>query len=353
MLEKARDAKTRGFTPLTESRLRRILDRITRTRVLVLGDFCLDIYWFVDSSRSETSLETGLMTNPVCKQRYSLGGAGNVVNNLMDAGCRDVRALGVIGDDPWGREMLRLLRQIGVKTEDLLVQKERWATLAYSKPHIQESGEHRFDFGNFNELSSQTARTLLERCRPGFRKRMRSLVNQQVRQGIHTQTFRDGVVGLIREFPEKIFIVDSRHFSESYSGAFLKINDQEATRLCGTVRAPEAQVVREQALSAAGELFARFGKPVFVTRGRRGIIVMDDRGLCEIPGIQVMGRVDTVGAGDSALAGIGLALAAGSDTVEAAQLGNLIAGVTIRKLNQTGTASPGEILALSRESARA
>jgi rfaE bifunctional protein kinase chain/domain len=351
MLEKARCAKGRDFTRLTESRLQWILDRITRTRILVLGDYCLDIYWFVDSSRSEKSLETGLMTNPVREQRYSLGGAGNVVNNLVAAGCREVRALGVIGDDPWGHEMIRLLQQIRVKTEDVLVQKERWATLAYNKPHIHEMESNRFDFGNFNELSSQTARALLERCRVRIPEADAIIVNQQVRQGIHTQTFRESVVGLIREFPEKIFIVDSRHFSESYSGAFMKINDQEATRLCGTVRASEAEVVREQALLAAGELFARFRKPVFVTRGSRGIIVTDDRGLCEIPGIQVIGRVDTVGAGDSALAGIGLALATGSDTVEAAQLGNFVAGVTIRKLNQTGTASPGEILAISREQA--
>lgn len=348
MLEKARDARTRDFTPLTESRLKRILDRITRTRVLVLGDYCLDIYWFVDSSRSEKSLETGLMTNPVCEQRYSLGGAGNVVNNLVAAGCRNVRALGVIGDDPWGHEMIRLLQQMGVKTEELLVQKERWATLAYNKPHIWEKESNRFDFGNFNELSSQTARTLLERCRARIPEADTVIVNQQVRQGMHTQEFREALVGLIREFPGKIFIVDSRHFSESYSGAFMKINDHEATRLCGTVRAPEAPVPREEALSAAGELFARFGKPVFVTRGSQGMIVMDDRGLCEIPGIQVQGQVDTVGAGDSALAGISLALAAGSDTVEAAQLGSFVAGVTIQKLNQTGTASPGEILAIRR-----
>jgi len=128
---------------------------------------------------------------------------------------------------------------------------------------------------------------------------------------MHTQTFRDDIESLIREFPEKSFIVDSRHFSESYPDAYLKINDQETMRLCGMVRAPEAPVVREPALWAAAGLFARFRKPVFVTRGSGGIIVMDDRDPCEIPGIRVSGRVDTVGAGDSALAGIGLALAAG------------------------------------------
>jgi len=349
----ARNVKIGDCAPLTESRLRRILDGITRTRVLVLGDFCLDIYWFIDPSRSEKSLETGRMTNPVSRQRYSPGGAGNVVNNLVAAGCRDVRALGVIGDDPWGREMTRQLEHIGVKTEDLLVQKERWATLAYGKPHIGKQERQRFDFGNFNRLSSLTAETLLGRLRARVPEADAVIINQQVRQGIHTRGFRQGLVRLMREFPKTIFIADSRHFSESFVTALLKINDHEAARLCGTVRAAGAPVLRAEVHSAARELFARTGKPVFVTRGSRGIVVMDDRGLCEIPGIRIRGRTDTVGAGDSALAGIGLALAAGSDTVEAAQLGSLVAGVTIRKLNQTGTASPREILALVRESAPA
>ncbi|NWG12686.1 MAG: carbohydrate kinase, partial [Acidobacteria bacterium] len=344
-------SKLMEFMPMTEARLRDILESITRTRVLVLGDYCLDIYWFVDSSRSERSLETGLMTNPVREQRYSLGGAGNVVNNVADAGCRNVRALGVIGDDPWGDAMIRLLRALGVETEDMLIQRQGWATLAYNKPHIEKRESNRFDFGNFNELSPDTARELLARCRAHIPEADVVIVNQQVRQGIHTPQFREGLAAVMREFPDRIFIVDSRHFSESYCGAYMKINDHEAARLCGTVRSPEELVLREEALAAAGELFARFGKPVFVTRGSRGLVVVDYRGLSEIPGIQVLGQVDTVGAGDSALAGISLALAAGCDTVEAAQLGNFLAGVTIQKLNQTGTASQEEILAIGREQA--
>lgn len=351
MLETEIPGGLREFAPLTEDRLRQILVRIAATRVWVLGDYCLDIYWFVDSSRSEKSLETGLPTRPVRQQRYALGGAGNVVNNLVAAGCRNVRALGVVGDDPWGREMIRLLGQIEANTDDMLVQRDGWATLAYNKPHIEKQESSRFDFGNFNELSSATARTLLARCRARAGDADLVIVNQQVRQGIHTDEFRAGLLALIRDLPEKTFVVDSRHFSECYAGCVMKINDHEAARLCGTVRAPAELVLREEALSSAKALYARFKKPVFVTRGSRGLVVVDETGGCEIPGIQVLGQVDTVGAGDSALAGISLALGAGCAPVEAAQFGNFVAGVTIQKLNQTGTACPEEILTIGREQA--
>ncbi len=68
-----------------------------------------------------------------------------------------------------------------------------------------------------------------------------------------------------------------------------------------------------------------------------------------MPGLQMLGRIDTVGAGDSALAGIAAALAAGRSALEAAELGNFAAGVTVQKLFTTGTASPEEVLAIGSD----
>jgi rfaE bifunctional protein kinase chain/domain len=312
----------------------------------VIGDYCLDIYWFADLSRSEESLETGLMTRPVREQRCSLGGAGNVVSNLVALGCRAVSALGVLGDDPWGREMLRLLQAQGARTDGLLVQRENWATLAYNKPYLAKAETHRFDFGNFNVLSDAVARDLLGRLRALIPQVDGVVVNQQVRQGIHSPALRQGLVALMAEFPERTFVVDSRHYSESYTGAVMKINDHEAARLCGVVRGRGERVLREEALNAADQLFGRLRQPVVVTRGSRGLVVRDAGGLWEIPGLQVLGPMDPVGAGDSVLAGLSLGLAVGCPPAVAAQLGNLAAGVTVQKLDQTGTASPEEIRAI-------
>lgn len=339
------------FQPLPVSELDSILQRLPETRIAVLGDYCLDIYWFVDEARSEKSLETGLMTRPVRTQRYSLGGAGNVVNNLIALGCGNVSSLGVVGDDPWGREMTRLLNELGVDTSDMLVQGDDWATLAYNKPHIDLEESNRFDFGNFNQLALETAALLLARLEVALQTVDVVIINQQVREGIHSTGFRHGLVGLMSRFPGQIFISDSRHFSKEYEGSYLKINDHEATLLCGKEYPPEELVSREDVLAAVHTLYGRFAQPVMVTRGARGVAVADAAGVHEIPGIQAIGEIDTVGAGDSALAGISLGLAAGCAPSVAAQLGNLAAAVTIHKLNQTGTASPQEVLDLIHEAA--
>ena len=85
------------------------MDDISSVRIAVIGDFCLDAYWFIDEAMSEISIETNEVTRPVAKQRYSLGGAGNVTNNLAAMGIRDIRAFGVIGTDPFGAEMVRIM----------------------------------------------------------------------------------------------------------------------------------------------------------------------------------------------------------------------------------------------------
>ena len=59
---------------MKKEKLQKILDDISSVRIAVIGDFCLDAYWFIDEAMSEISIETNEVTRPVAKQRYSLGG---------------------------------------------------------------------------------------------------------------------------------------------------------------------------------------------------------------------------------------------------------------------------------------
>jgi sugar/nucleoside kinase (ribokinase family)/phosphoglycolate phosphatase-like HAD superfamily hydrolase len=334
---------------MTGAELDKLLDDLRNVRVAVVGDFCLDVYWLTDLAASEPSLETGKAAWPVRASRAAPGGAGTVVNNLVAAGCREVRALGIVGDDPWGRELRRLLREAGVNADGMAEQRERWTTLAYVKPYLGDVEQNRLDFGNFNALSDPTADILLRRLEALLPSVHAVVVNEQVRQGIHTPYFRRALAGLIQQHPKTLFIADSRHFGDAYPGACLKLNAHEAARLAGIQRPPDEPVLRSEAAQAADRLFERQKRPVFITRGPRGALVRDESGLHEIPAIQVLGPTDTVGAGDSVLAGIALGLAAGRTPPEAATLGMFIAGVTIQKLRQTGAASPEEIRAIGRD----
>lgn len=331
---------------MNSSELRDLLERICHVSIGILGDFCLDAYLFLDPAASEISLETGLPTRMVRRQRYSPGGAGNVAHNVCALGVQDVAAFGVIGDDPFGHEMTRLLQSLGSDTSGLLVQPEQWDTHVYMKPYQNDQEQNRIDFGNFNVLSSETCTALIQQLERRLPHLDLVIINQQVLQGVHTAELHTRLRDVIQRSPDVPFITDSRHYCDDADGTIRKLNDHEGAVLCGLPQRPDEPITQPEARRVAHTLYERWQQPVVLTRREQGCLVYDQQGFHDIPGLHITAPTDTVGAGDSMLAGIAAALAAGADLVTAAEFGNLVAGVTVQKLFQTGTASPKEILAL-------
>ena len=219
-----------------------------------------------------------------------------------------------------------------------------WQKLAYCKLFIDEEELPRIDMGNFNRLSENFVNELLHRLEKKLSKFDVVIINQQVLSGIHTKYFQNKLAKLISEYQNTIFLYDGRHVRDKYRNAWLKINDHEAMKLCNREIDSLEIVSRNDVLEAIKVVYNRLGKPVIVTRGAQGCMICADNRITEIPGIKVMGKIDPVGAGDSFLSGMSASLAGGASLEEAAQIGNFVAAVTIRKIGQTGTASQGEIL---------
>jgi len=325
----------------------KLLSSLPDLEIGIIGDFCLDTYFVVDMSASEISVETGLATQPVAEQRYSLGGAGNVAANLTAMGVGSVRCFGVTGDDPFGWQMRRIMAQSGIEERELLVQEGNWDTHVFTKVIIGEQEQPRLDFGNFNDLHPETADRLLADLDQALPQLDILIVNQQVYRGIHRESFRYRLIELLKKHPATPSIVDSRSYAAEFTTCLRKINDREAAVLCGAEPEPEQTIALEQAREYGATLHRRWQKPLFLTRGGRGCLVFEDGECHEIPGLLLVARIDTVGAGDSFLAGTAAALAAGASPVEATELANLAAGVTVQKLFVTGTATREEILELA------
>jgi phosphoglycolate phosphatase-like HAD superfamily hydrolase len=245
--------------------------------------------------------------------------------------------------------MVKVMQRNGINPENLIIQEENWSTHVYTKPYIADVEQNRIDFGNFNELSNDTADRLIGLLKNEIPQVDVVIVNQQVLSGIHTEYFRNQLVKVIQQFPDKIFIADSRNYSEVYDGAYRKMNDREAANLVGLKKEADDVVLYSEVKDAATRLYKKFGKPLFITRGERGSVVVDENGVTDIYGLMIISKVDPVGAGDSYLAGAAATLAAGYNMQTAAEIGSYVAGVTVQKLFQTGTASPEEILKIGSD----
>jgi sugar/nucleoside kinase (ribokinase family) len=127
-----------------------------------------------------------------------------------------------------------------------------------------------------------------------------------------------------------------------------KLNAIEAAALFGK-KARHNELVGIASLRRYAEhFFKQFRKPVFITRGRLGLLLFDGNEAVEIPALNVGGVIDPVGAGDTVVAMLAAALAAGATPTQAGELAMNAAAVTVRKLRQTGTASPKEIVNITR-----
>jgi rfaE bifunctional protein kinase chain/domain len=326
--------------------LRPMLDRLQAVRVVVFGDFCLDAYWVIDPQAHPLSLETHLPVRLVRSQRYSLGGAGNVAVNLRDLGVRDVRAVGAVGADLFGGQLLRLLARAGVDAGGIVQADGDWQTPVYVKPYTDGVEDHRFDLGAFNAATPQLSSAVQAALAQAIQSADVVILNQQIAGGLSTPSMIDAVNHLIEAHPTTRFLVDARDMAGRYRGAILKLNAREAAQLLGLEPADDRDVSSARAGDMAAHLCRESGQPVFLTRGKRGITVADGVQIHHVPGIQTIGPTDEVGAGDTVAAALAAALGARCPPVVAAALANVAASITVRKLQTTGTATPAEILAL-------
>ncbi|MFO7692180.1 MAG: PfkB family carbohydrate kinase [Vicinamibacterales bacterium] len=327
-------------------RVREMLDRIARVSVAVCGDFCLDAYWMMDPHGGEISAETGLRAQAVSRHSYSLGGAANVVANAAALGPALVQAIGVVGDDVFGRELLRQLHGLGVDAAGMTVQPRQFDTVTYGKRYDVDGEAPRIDFGFFNQRSPATDAAILSRLRQALEECDAVVFNQQVPGGL-SDAFLSGLNALVDAFPHKVVVCDSRHYGARIGNTYRKTNDIEAARLNEVALAPGEHLSLLELEAFAARLHAGSGKPLFVTRGARGILTLDAEGVYVSPGIPLRGPTDNVGAGDTVTAALALCLGAGFPPAEAAGFANLAAAVTVQKLRQTGTASPEEVLAMA------
>jgi rfaE bifunctional protein kinase chain/domain len=335
------------FKVLSRPEIISTLENLSRVSVAVIGDFCLDVYWTIDRSASELSLETGLKTEPVRLQRYSAGGAGNVVMNLLSLGVQQVYLVGVLGNDPFGCELRRLLESPRVNSSGLISQSEDWATPTYIKPCVDNQELSRMDFGNFNRLSAVAERDLFAKLEDILGKVSVVLINHQVTGSMHdSESFRIRLQQVINRHPNLTFIIDSRGYHASYPKAIHKLNDREVMKACGQPVDVDEVVSLEELVKQAQHLSERWDSPLVVTRGERGCLVFSDDVPARIFALQLPGRTDPVGAGDTFSSALAATLSTGKNLTTAAFVANIAAAVTAQKLFQTGTATPDEILEL-------
>ena len=318
-----------------------IFQSISQLRVGVIGDFAVDVYYPLEKETGEFSLETGKQVHRAGECRTYPGAAGNVVKNLAALGVQQIKVFGLMSEDLWGRELLHLLGKTGADTTAMLVQHYNWRSCAYVKPMLGREEDHRIDFGSYNQAEPEMQAEVLRKLEEQLPELDLLIINQQFVRPLLDKRQVLKLNTLAKTYTNCRFIADMRNIGEVLRGITIKANVREAARLLEKNAADARDDKSCQDL--AKKLSRKLQGPVLLTRGENGMMYYDREQLYSIPGIWHDGETDAVGAGDTAISTFSAGLAAGVDVLKSLKLANLASAVTVRKLYQTGSASPDEI----------
>lgn len=348
-------------------RLDLILAQGAQKRILVAGDFFLERRLIIDGALAEPAPETGLDAHQVVEVRTGLAAAGAVASSLRALGV-EVVAVGVVGDDGEGFELLRGLDAAGVDIDGLVIRSDRF-TPAHIRPVLRVRGGavrelNRFDIRNRVPLPRDVEDQVIRILR-GLLPRVHGvIIADRVPEedcGVITERVRDELGILAQTYSEVAFVAGSCERIGLFSDVLTNPNAAEAVaaavpgaRWRGDPD-PDWELDRELIESAGSELYRKNGQPVFLTLGKGGILAFHAQGPTLAPAIPPRRPVDLVGVGDAALAGITTALCAGATVAEAAEVGSLAAGAAVQQSGPADAAAPvaarQQLLALWRENA--
>ncbi|MDX3960304.1 D-glycero-beta-D-manno-heptose-7-phosphate kinase [Aliarcobacter skirrowii] len=303
-----------------------------KPNILVIGDLMIDHYLWGSCDR--ISPEAPVQVVNVKKENSVLGGAGNVINNLVSLGS-SVEVISVIGDDSVANELKTLLSNIGVSFDNLVVEKGRKTS---KKSRLMASNQQvlRYDSESVDEISKNSSNKILEILEKNI-KNYSAIILSDYKKGVLTTTLTQDIIKLANRHKIKVLADPKGKDFSKYKGAYtLTPNKKEA------MEATNIDIKDEKSLvEALKSLKQNCNLEVsLITLSEQGIAIFDDELFTSPTAAREV--FDVTGAGDTVIASITFALSCGVDIKKALYFANLAAGVVVGKIG-SATASLDEI----------
>ncbi len=310
------------------------IEKFPKTRVLVIGDIIMDEYIWGDVSR--ISPEAPVPVVDVKRETKMLGGAGNVVNNISSLGGEAILC-GVVGDDSTGRQVVKMVKNLGGATEGIFQEPDRPTTIK-TRIVAQHQQVVRFDRESRREILAESVERLLDFVKR-MQKDLHAIVVSDYAKGVISPRLMKGLRDLVAESGIVLGVDPKKNNFEHYKGIdVITPNHHEASAFSGI------EIGDDETLVAAGNRILHYLKcrSVLITQGKDGMTLFEKRG--EPVHIPTVARkvFDVTGAGDTVISTFCLGLAAGMDLKSAALISNFAAGLVVGEVG-TSTVKAEEL----------
>lgn len=307
------------------------IDRLKEPKILVIGDFALDEMIYGNTER--ISREAPVLILEHYETKKILGAASNAANNVSSLNCGKVSALGVYGDDYYGRELLKILEEKNIKTDLMVMDKTRKTT---TKTRISGSCNQsitqqivRIDRQTKTPLNSEIEAKVIENIKKSL-KDFDGVILSDYHLGCLTQNIINETIAEAKKH-NVLVIADIQKDMEKYKGVYaITPNQPDSEKQTGFF------IKDDETLYKAGEKLLKELdlEKVLLTRGENGMALFEKENgktVCKkIPAYNKKEVFDVTGAGDTVVAAFALGLCAGLEGEIAMKIGNLAASIVIR-----------------------
>ena len=313
---------------MRQEQAHRLLREISQCQVLVVGDLMIDEYCRGHIERISPEAPVPILN--IVARDATLGGAGNVVNNLRSLNV-GVMVVGVLGEDDTGDQILKGLGALGVNGNGVVREAKRASTRKVRYVTVERGQQvFRADEETAQEVSGAVEDRIIWQVREKAKSAGVILCSDYLK-GVLTANVLKATFEIGRKRKVPVIVAPKDSQARKYDGAsILMPNLKEFSRLVGTsADGDEWLTDSAEQLTRSLEL-----ESLLVTRGSEGMTLFEttESGLRRVDIPTVARNIyDVTGAGDTALAAFAAGIAAGADCEAAARLANAAAGVAVGK----------------------
>jgi D-beta-D-heptose 7-phosphate kinase / D-beta-D-heptose 1-phosphate adenosyltransferase len=321
-------------------KLLKIVTNLNSPRVLLAGDFMLDVYTYGDAER--ISPEAPVPILKVTRTEYRCGGASAVAADLAKLGAK-VFCIGVIGSDANGQILKDKLADAGIDTSAVIAVNDR---PTITKQRLIGLAQHRHQQQLFRidqEITDPLPDAQNKKILRHYKERLPEIdivCLQDYNKGLLSSAVCTEMIRLAKQAGKKVLIDPSPRadYSKYTSATLITPNRTEASIAVGfDLKTPDIYPKAADALAKKLQLDA-----VVITLDKEGAYLKTEN-ISELVPTHPRNVYDVTGAGDMVLAALAVTLAAGCDYKSAVQLANIAGGIEVEKFG-IATVSVEEII---------
>lgn len=302
-------------------------------KILVIGDLILDHYIYGSCNR--ISPEAPVPVVEVKKESYTLGGAGNVLKNIISLGCQ-ANIISITGNDTESGIVEKHLQAQNINGDGIFKDNSRCTTIK-SRVLVSNHQLIRLD----REITKPVDNIMADKLLKVVTERIKDydiLLLSDYNKGLFTEYLLSKLFAICRKLSIKTILDPKGADFSKYKGVnIIKPNKKEAIMATGI------DIVDEDTLRAACAKLKEQTNcdSVVITMSEEGMAYYSDGVLDVIP-TRALAVVDVTGAGDTVLAALGVALAANNTLHNACDFANHAAAVVVNKVG-SATSTLAEI----------